>query len=1525
MPVVVKLDNKSIAGEFRRLSKYLGQKKYRIDITDTAVKTAADKVEALSEKLKALSSKIQIEIGTGTSRDAGTAAKVMAQKLANQFKGDIDAAARAMQQMRPSSGPYGRGTMSVPGFKEAAQGMGIENAFKLFFQELKQLNPKRLATVLDDGSTMMMRENADIKAGLNAIQDKAQKLARDLSVMGDAARMSGRAFIEEGGKTLYPQNYGLKIASLISSVEKLNNDLRRVSVEGGVELLDALQDLSSTLKDASNSFVRIAGLNSTLDDTLRGFDVASKKASQATNAYADRITRRAGISAPEMGVGTTRFSGTEVTGALAKRATPYDPYEVIEVQVRNAFDIIEDFHKRRLEDFTRGFQETINSYYDNIQIQQAQIRGVSPFDIPRQQLALPPAGGTTPVRQMRFNAVSDAGGSGGGRGGGYVPPGGFPSDGPMGGKQGQATFIGAGSQMEKFKTGLDVASASMRNFRASQIPLIGGLKELGSEFGFALKQVLLFGTAYRGLAFVQSLPGQVLNAVKSQQQFNNALQTATQDTGTFAKELLYVDNVQRAFGLNLQTTRDGFTKLYASMGPSGFDSGSIEKLFTGISAATAALQLTPDKAERVIYAFGQMASKGQIMSEELKGQLGDVLPGALAIFAKSAGMSVKEFSKAMEDGEFVGNRFREVFARVSDELMNRFGTGAQAAGRSLQGLLNTLQGDFQRTLESFAPLANIAAQAILGPLSQSLNQLSKAASLAFGEQERLKKQLAEAKEIKDNAQNVAALEARLEALNAAASDPSIAQQAKNIESFVTQVSAAAKNVTNFAGAIGSVLGPILTLLGTNLNNIIGSLTLLVVGFNGAKMAAMTAMGVMTTMNAVVGMSRSGAVAVNLLAAAYRFLGVQATGAQVATMGFGLAVKGLLASTGVGLLVVLLGSVASAFLSIGDSAAKAAEKTKTAMASMQDAIRTGNVEIAKADLYNTQRQRNTVEDAIKLLDRLEQKGRKTGRGGSQVYAQTNLSERMLLEQAGFDLQGRTSVDVNQLRNQVSSLRAELKNLEQRQKVGVNLAEQQRQKLGLNKPSPTSSTTTEPETPDEKAIRAQQKALEDARKLADDKAKYEANLLKMTAMQALDLNSMEFEHWKQLQEAKYNILEAGQNSWMSREIKFQKDLQAIELKRIEGIRKAKEATAKAEIEAGAKSYIAGAGGAMGGGARGLPAGVTQYITGDPNSPFYRPDHGGGNYHEHIAFASRAAAEEAYNKLISSGVQVTEFMGKSPIGRHTPGSAHYSGLAFDVPAAQVPVGQEKALTSRVQSILGFPGAAPMATGGMPASRQRAELNKDYNAALAAQTAINAKEKENLETKHQQKLAVMELTALIKEYVASIAPVEEQKLENELLQQRINLISSGKFGEALATEEKIMEAREKAALGVQKANQVIADNNKLVEEGKITADQAAEANGIQAQKIKELETALQNYIPLLRERLSLEQDQAEASLRGDIQRATPLGGMGLAAGFIGAAADRYKEAIGGGASTSRAAELAELQNQLTLLETRNEAIQQS
>jgi tape measure domain-containing protein len=575
----------------------------------------------------------------------------------------------------------------------------------------------------------------------------------------------------------------------------------------------------------------------------------------------------------------------------------------------------------------------------------------------------------------------------------------FPSDNMMG----RSSAVGGPStplsldyykNAVKYSEALKVANASTRNFSASQIPLIGGIKNLAGEFGQAAKQVLLYGTAYKGLAFLTSLPGQILNAAKSQQQFTNGLKVATQDTGAFAKELLYVDNVQRAFGLNLETTRTGFTRLYASMAPTGFDSGSIEKLFTGISAATAALQLTPDKAERVIYAFGQMASKGQIMSEELKGQLGDVLPGALAIFAKAAGMSVKEFSEAMEKGEFVGNRFREVFAKVSDELIDRFGSGARAAGQSLQGLINTVGGDFKRTLESFAPLANSAAQAILGPLGASLSRLSNAAKIAFGETERLKGQIekqkeivldlkvggASAKDIKAAETEVLALQASLDGLNEAMKDPATANQAKQIEAFVEELTKAGNFVKNMADIIGNALSPVLILVGTNFTSVAGTIASFVVGITAARLVAMAMMGAILAvkgvlltigflkaayqMRSLTGAMAASGVTSRLLATLFQMLGIQATTASVGVIGLRGALIALLASTGIGALIAIVGSLGAAFLTMGNNAKKAAEDAKNAVQSIAEARARGDVATVEMELSMAKEKSRDIEEAVK---------------------------------------------------------------------------------------------------------------------------------------------------------------------------------------------------------------------------------------------------------------------------------------------------------------------------------------------------------------------------------------------------------------------------------------------------------------------------------------------------------------------------------------------------------------------------------
>jgi hypothetical protein len=70
------------------------------------------------------------------------------------------------------------------------------------------------------------------------------------------------------------------------------------------------------------------------------------------------------------------------------------------------------------------------------------------------------------------------------------------------------------------------------------------------------------------------------------------------------------------------------------------------------------------------------------------------------------------------------------------------------------------------------------------------------------------------------------------------------------------------------------------------------------------------------------------------------------------------------------------------------------------------------------------------------------------------------------------------------------------------------------------------------------------------------------------------------------------------------------------------------------------------------------VVEYLTGDRSHSNYRADHGGGNYHEHVAFSSRAQRDAAIRALENAGFTV------GSTDRYRPGSYHHVGQALDVP---------------------------------------------------------------------------------------------------------------------------------------------------------------------------------------------------------------------------------------------------------------------
>jgi tape measure domain-containing protein len=58
-----------------------------------------------------------------------------------------------------------------------------------------------------------------------------------------------------------------------------------------------------------------------------------------------------------------------------------------------------------------------------------------------------------------------------------------------------------------------------------------------------------------------------------------------------------------------------------------------------------------------------MASKGKVSAEELRGQLGERIPGALGIAARAMGMTQAQFNEMLDSGKIMAEDFLPKFSK----------------------------------------------------------------------------------------------------------------------------------------------------------------------------------------------------------------------------------------------------------------------------------------------------------------------------------------------------------------------------------------------------------------------------------------------------------------------------------------------------------------------------------------------------------------------------------------------------------------------------------------------------------------------------------------------------------------------------------------------------------------------------------------------------------------------------------------------------------------------------------------------
>ena len=306
--------------------------------------------------------------------------------------------------------------------------------------------------------------------------------------------------------------------------------------------------------------------------------------------------------------------------------------------------------------------------------------------------------------------------------------------------------------------GKSAKSTNQRRSGARQATQIGGAVISGGIFGGpegalgALGGAALGGVegAFAGAAigavvggFRQSL-GETAAYAASLEKLKIALQGVAPSTADYNSALATAAQVTRELNVPQEKAIAGITRLTAAVVGANGPVADAETTFRNVTAAIKATGGNSEDVQGAITAMVQVFSKGKVSAEELSGQLGERLPGAVTLFAKANNMSLQELQENLKKGTVGLNELmafvRQLGVEYGGTAREIAASGAEAGARltvaindmriSVGNALRDVGAGFQEGFTEFitdiTPAATKAATALgetlknLGPIIKGL-------------------------------------------------------------------------------------------------------------------------------------------------------------------------------------------------------------------------------------------------------------------------------------------------------------------------------------------------------------------------------------------------------------------------------------------------------------------------------------------------------------------------------------------------------------------------------------------------------------------------------------------------------------------------------------------------------------------------------------------------------------------------------------------------------------------------------------
>lgn len=228
--------------------------------------------------------------------------------------------------------------------------------------------------------------------------------------------------------------------------------------------------------------------------------------------------------------------------------------------------------------------------------------------------------------------------------------------------------------------------------RLSKTQFQNGLRAAEVQIERFRRRVLSFTTSMVGGGF--ALAGMVQGAIKLARETNRAevtLKNITKSQTDYVRSLALTRKLAKEYGQDLNDLTLTYAKMRAAGDKAGIAVGTQEKMYKSFIRTFSAFNMTRSESSLAMLALEQMLSKGKISAEELRRQLGEKVPIAMAAMANAAGVPISQLDTLLKQGKLLSSEIMPKFAEELEKMTPNVDTdNIETALRRVRNTFNEL-------------------------------------------------------------------------------------------------------------------------------------------------------------------------------------------------------------------------------------------------------------------------------------------------------------------------------------------------------------------------------------------------------------------------------------------------------------------------------------------------------------------------------------------------------------------------------------------------------------------------------------------------------------------------------------------------------------------------------------------------------------------------------------------------------------------------------------------------------------------